>query len=404
VPDPSPTPPQPDPPAAVRQVLETLGRAGHEAVLVGGCLRDLWLRRPVLDWDVATSAPPEAVLGLFPRAVPTGLRHGTVMVPAASGPVDVTTFRGTDLGADLARRDFTLNAMAFAIDPPRWLDPEGGAADLAARRIRAVRSAPDRLAEDPLRALRAVRMAAELDFALDPALAAALPGAAGRLAGVARERIRNELERILLAPHAARGLALLRESGLERALVGSPVAPDAAAVVAALPADLALRLAAWLRGRDAAALLARLRFPRQRTAEVAELVRLHPIERGRAATDLGRLWLRVGRTGVDRLLALRTAELAAEPRPSPASDAARAAVAELRTAAAAIERSGVLDDGKPRLAVGGEEVMAWLGLAPGPEVGRALRYLTLAVLREPERNEPGALRALLDEWHGDPSA
>jgi hypothetical protein len=126
---------------------------------------------------------------------------------------------------------------------------------------------------------------------------------------------------------------------------------------------------------------------------------MHPIERGRAPTDLGRLWLRIGRSGVERLLALRTAELAAEPRPSPASDAARAAIAELRTAAAAIERSGLLDDGKPRLAVGGEEIMAWLGLPPGPAVGRALRYLTLAVLREPARNEPHALRALLDAWH-----
>jgi tRNA nucleotidyltransferase (CCA-adding enzyme) len=372
--------------------------AGHEAVLVGGCLRDLCLRRPVLDWDIATSAAPAAVLDLFPRAVPIGLRHGTVMVPGAAGPVDVTSFRGPDLGADLARRDFTWNAMAFAIDPPRWLDPEDGRGDLAARRIRAVRSASDRLAEDPLRALRAIRFAAELGFTLDPALAAALPGAARALPGVARERIRAELERLFLAPHAAHGLALLRDSGLERALVGSPIAADTAAVVAALPADLSLRLAAWLRGRDAAALLARLRFPRQRTAEAAELVRLHPIERGRAATDLGRLWLRIGHTGVERLLALRAAELAAEPRPSPATDAARAAIAELRTAAAAIERSGVLDDGKPRLAVGGEEIMAWLGLPPGPAVGRALRYLTLAVLREPARNEPAALRALLDSW------
>ena len=104
------------------------------------------------------------------------------------------------------------------------------------------------------------------------------------------------------------------------------------------------------------------------------------------------------RTGVDRLLALREAELAAEPRPSAASAAAREALAELRSAALAIERAGLLAKGRPRLAVGGEEVMAWLGLPPGPTVGRALRYLTLAVLREPERNEPGALRALLGAW------
>jgi tRNA nucleotidyltransferase/poly(A) polymerase len=398
VPEPSPAASAPDLPEAVRRVLGTLASARHEAVLVGGCLRDLRLGRPVADWDVATSAAPDAVLALFPRAVPIGLRHGTVMVPTAAGPVDVTTFRGPDLAGDLARRDFTMNAMALAFDPPCWLDPEGGLADLAALRLRAVRSAAERLAEDPLRALRAVRLVAELGLSLDPQLAAALPGAGASLPALARERVRGELERILLAPGAAIGLALLRRFGFERALLAGPVAADAPEVVGALPADLTMRLAAWLRGRDAAALLARLRFPRQRTAEVAELVRHHPIEREGAANDLGRLFLKIGREGVARLLALREAELAAEPRASEASAAARARLAELRVAALAIERGGVLADGRPRLAIGGAEVMSWLGLAPGPEVGRAIRFLTLEVLRDPERNEPAALRALLETW------
>jgi tRNA nucleotidyltransferase (CCA-adding enzyme) len=391
---PTPTDVLPELPTPVREVLERLGGAGHPSVLVGGCLRDACLGRPVADWDVATPARPEAVLTLFPRAVPIGLRHGTVMLPTAAGPVDVTTFRGPDLAADLARRDFTLNAMAFAVGPPTWIDPEGGRADLAARRIRAVRSARDRLAEDPARALRAIRLAAELGFAFDAELEAALPDAAASLAGVARERIRRELERIVLAPNVAAGIALLRRLSFQRNLLYGATEEDSPAVMAALPPDLVLRLAAWLRGRDAGALLGRLRFPRHVADSVAALVRHHPIDRGRDPHDLGRLLLRIGREGIGRLVALREAELAAEPADSPA----RARLAEVRTALEAIDRGGVLADGRPRLAIGGAEVMAWLGLRPGPEVGRAIRFLTLTVLRNPDRNEPEALRALLDEW------
>jgi tRNA nucleotidyltransferase/poly(A) polymerase len=380
-------------------VVETLAGAGHEAVLVGGCLRDLCLGRPVTDWDVATSAPPERVLELFPTAVPIGLRHGTVMVPSPAGPIDVTTFRGPGLEGDLARRDFTVNAMAVAFAPARWLDPEGGFEDLRRRRLRAVGSARDRLAEDPLRALRAVRLAAELGLALDGELEAALPGAVAGLRGVAPERLRAELERLLLAPGVGDGLRRLRESGLEAVLARGPIAPDAGAVVAALPPDLTLRLAGWLRGRDAQAVLGRLRFPRARTAAVAERVRLHPIDARGEAGELGRLLLRVGRDGVLDLLALREAELAAGSLPQ--AEAARAAqgLAERRRALEALDRGGVLASGRPRLAVGGAEVMGWLGCPPGPRVGRALRFLTLRVLEDPARNQPAALRELLRAWH-----
>jgi tRNA nucleotidyltransferase (CCA-adding enzyme) len=378
-------------------VIRTLAGAGHAAVLVGGCLRDLCLGRPVTDWDVATAAPPSEVLALFPRAVPIGLRHGTVMVPSAAGPVDVTRFRAPDLAGDLARRDFTVNAMALALEPPVWIDPEGGRADLADGRLRAVRSARERLHEDPLRALRALRLVSELGLALDTELAGALREAAPALRQVAAERIRVELERMLVGPFAPRAFALLRELGLEEVLVGSPIAPDTPALFARLPADPVLRLAAWLRGRDAAALLGRLRFPRQRVAEVAELVRHHPIDGGRGSGELGRLLLRLGHAGVEALLALREAEL--EVAAAPGGDApARARLAELRRALELQVRAGVLEGGRPHLSVGGREVMGWLGCGPGPEVGRALRFLTLQVLEDPARNRPETLRELLRGW------
>ncbi len=388
-----------DPPDAVRRVLETLAGAGHEAVLVGGCLRDLCLGRPVTDWDVATAAPPDAVLALFPRAVPIGLRHGTVMIPSAAGPIDVTTFRGPDLAGDLARRDFTMNAMALALAPPRWLDPEGGLTDLRSGRLRAVRSAHARLAEDPLRALRAVRLAAELDLALDGELESALAGAAQGLRDVAAERVRCELERLFQAPRVGPALVRLRRSGLEAVIARGPIAPDAAAVVAALPPDLTLRLAGWLRGRDARAVLGRLRFPRARAVAVAERVRLHPIDGRNGAPDLGRLLLRLGRRGVQDLLALREAEIAAESLSPPDAERAAKRVAELRAALLGLERGGALAGGRPRLAVGGGDVMRWLGCPPGPRVGRALRFLTLQILEDPARNVPAVLQGLLRAWH-----
>jgi tRNA nucleotidyltransferase (CCA-adding enzyme) len=386
-------------PEAVRRVVAALADAGFEAVLVGGCVRDLDLGRPVTDWDVATAAPPAAVLELFPRSIPIGLRHGTVMVPSVAGPIDVTTFRGGDLAADLARRDFTVNAMALALAPPAHLDPEGGLADLRAGRLRAVRSAGERLEEDPLRALRAARLVAELGLEPDAELTAALPEAAPKLRKVAAERIRAELERLVVAPFAERALRLLRQTGLEAALFGAPLAADAPEVVAALPAERSLRLAAWLRGRDAAALLGRLRFPRQRIEEVSLWVRLHPVDAGRDLTDLGRLVLRVGPAGLDALLALRRAELTAGAFPAGEAAQARARLDALAGALERLVRTGILADGRPRLAVGGTDVMAWLGCGPGPEVGRALRFLTYRVLENPDLNQLEILQDLLLRWH-----
>lgn len=400
-------PAEPALPGPVRRVLAELAGAGHEAVVVGGSLRDLCLARPVSDWDVATSASPEAVLAIFPRAIPIGLRHGTVMVPSAAGPLDVTTYQGTGgLAGDLARRDFTLNAMALALPldargepagPARWIDPADGLADLRAGRLRAVGDPGARLDEDPLRALRALRLSAELDLALDPALADAIRARAASLRSVASERVRAELERLLLAPGAEGALWQLRRLGLETALVG-PLAADAPTVVAALAPDLTLRLAGWLRGRDAAALLARLRFPRTRTEAVARLVRLHPIERAAAPGDLGRLLVRIEARGVEALLALRAAEIAAGSLTPADAAAVGEALAALRLALERLERAGVLPDGRPRLAVSGRDVMEWLGSGPGPRVGHALRYLTEQVLEEPARNDPAALRRLLEAW------
>lgn len=202
-------------PDNVSALCATLRGAGHRAYPVGGCVRDLLLGTTPGDWDVATSALPAQVGELFPRTLPTGLPHGTVTVVLEEGTVEVTTFRResgyTDgrhpglvtfdagLEEDLARRDFTVNAMALD-EGGRGIDPFGGRADLTARLLRCVGEPDRRFAEDALRMLRAVRFSARLGFAIEEETAAAIARNAGGAARLSGERVKSEVEKILLSP------------------------------------------------------------------------------------------------------------------------------------------------------------------------------------------------------------
>jgi tRNA nucleotidyltransferase (CCA-adding enzyme) len=398
----------------VSALAARLRAAGHEVFLVGGCVRDALRGEPVRDFDLATSAAAEAVLALFPRAVPTGLRHGTVTIPTEAGPVDVTTYRaGPSLETDLAHRDFSVNAMAVDPRTGALIDPWDGRSDLAAGRLRAVGSAAERLAEDPLRALRAARLVAMLGLAPDPALEAALPAAREALGSVARERIRAELEALLCGAQAGDGLALLARSGIAQHLAPG-LRADAPPVVAALPGDLGLRLAAWLRGTRAQSILAALRFPRRLAQHVVLLLRLHPVEavvEPESDISVRRLLQRAGEENVVALIALRRAELAAddaadggrgdaasrEVRDTTAA-AARARLDALEAALARVRAAGTLALHRFDLALDGEAVMQALGCGPGRIVGAALRFLTERVLEDPACNTPERLQALLAGW------
>lgn len=202
-------------PGGVARCLAVLRGAGHAAHPVGGCVRDLLLGRRPGDFDVCTSARPEQTMALFDRTVPTGVKHGTVTVLTEGGPVEVTTFRreggyadgrhpdgvSFDVGLteDLARRDFTINAMALGTDGA-VIDPFGGRADLAAGLIRCVGDPDTRFAEDALRMFRALRFAAQLGFAIEEDTLAAIGRNAHRAALVSGERIKVELEKTLLSP------------------------------------------------------------------------------------------------------------------------------------------------------------------------------------------------------------
>lgn len=389
-------------PEPVQRLVGELAAAGHPSFLVGGCVRDLLRGEAPGDFDVATPATPEQVLALFPRAVAIGVRHGTVMVPSRGGPVDVTRFRaGPSLEEDLAHRDFTVNAIAYDPASGELIDPFEGCADLAAGRLRAVRSARERFDEDPLRALRGARLAAALELEVDPEVEHAMRGSVEALEEVARERVRQELASLLLAPDVARGLALLHRTGLEASLAPG-AAQDAPAVVAALPVDLELRLAGWLRGARAPRILRPLRFSRSTVQRVERLLRWHPVEIGVATSrdaSVRRHLKRIGEENAAPLLALRRAELTAghEAR-GPQAAEQRRRVDALDAAFERIHRQGQLALHRQQLSIDGQEVMRVLGLPPGPEVGRALAHLTDLVVDEPARNEPETLRALLLAW------
>ena len=217
-------------------VIHRLREAGHEAVLAGGCVRDLLLERSARDYDVATAATPDEVLALWPDALTVGKAFGVVIVRDGPVQVEVATFRAdaeysdgrrpdavtfTTAEADARRRDFTVNALFVDPDSGEIIDYVGGREDLERRLIRAVGDPRARFAEDHLRMLRAVRFAAELDFDLDPVTADAVRDLADRAASVSGERVSAELEKILTT-HAAgrrRGLALMDDLGLMAVLL-----------------------------------------------------------------------------------------------------------------------------------------------------------------------------------------
>ncbi len=192
-----------------------LKEAGYEAYPVGGCVRDLLMGREPGDVDICTSALPQEVMALFPSAVPTGLKHGTVTVPGEQCNVEITTFRrdgsyadarhpdavsfGVGLVEDLSRRDFTINAMALP-EYGEVIDPFGGRADLERKLIRCVGDPDRRFSEDALRMLRGVRFAAQLGFTLEGETGWAMRRNAHLVEHVSRERIRVELEKTLLSP------------------------------------------------------------------------------------------------------------------------------------------------------------------------------------------------------------
>jgi len=236
-----------------RQVAEgivtRLRQAGHVALFAGGCVRDLVMKRPPHDFDVATDAAPDRVVGLFPRTEQVGAKFGVVIVRSGGQMVEVATFRRdqdysdgrhpdavsfSDPIEDARRRDFTINGMFYDPADGRVLDYVGGMEDIGRGLVRAIGDPHQRFAEDHLRMLRAARFAARLSFEIEPATADAIRALADRLRVISTERIRTELVMILTAPSRRRGWELMHQTGLSGFLVeGVRWTDDEAADVAA---------------------------------------------------------------------------------------------------------------------------------------------------------------------------
>ena len=437
-------------PERVVHVLGTLADAGHEVALVGGSVRDQVLDGHAAgDWDVATSAHPEQVAGLFAGATWEN-RFGTVTVGARPA-VEITSYRtegdyadrrrpndvrfGVSLDEDLARRDFTINAMAWvpidlAAGRGRLVDPFGGRRDLADGLLRSVGAPRERFAEDALRLVRAARFAGRFGLRIDSATEAAIVELAPTVETVSQERVRDELLRILTLDRVpSRALLLLERLGLlgvvlpelaalrgipqSKALPGDALDHTLRAVDAAPTAsDPALRLAALLHdlgkattlrdghffghekvGADLAAeVLRRLRIPRVLADRVVGAVRHHMYDYEPAWTDTAvRRFVR-RLHGVDRelLFDLRRADNAASGV-GPAGSTNQAEL-EGRIAEQLAAQPGLLVH--RRLAIDGHDLQRELGMQPGPEVGALLERLTELVLDDPALNERSTLLQL----------
>jgi tRNA nucleotidyltransferase (CCA-adding enzyme) len=375
-------------PESVVEVYRRLKEAGFESYLVGGCVRDIELGRQPKDWDLATAARPEQVQKLFKKVIPTGIEHGTVTVLLKDAQVEVTTYRSegkyvdgrrpesvefhTDIEADLSRRDFTINAMALDPESKKLVDPFGGMADLKARLVRCVRDPLERFGEDGLRALRAVRFATVLDFELDPATEQAISPTLPVFRKIAKERIRDELLKLIASPHVERGLRLLKRTGLLKEIL--PNVKLEAPAVARAPVELRLAVLLIEAPQD----VAKLKLPSAEAHRILHIANNSGLLIKPDAPTIRRWISKVGRDGARDLIqvwkALEVIQL--DERAVEAQMGAPLSIKEL--------------------AIDGAAIMAALGAAPGRVIGDAQRWLLEQVLDDPGRNTPEQLRGLLE--------
>ena len=425
------------PPQPVLEIASRLERAGFETWCVGGAVRDALLGHPHLDWDLATAATPRDIQRTFRRTVPVGVEFGTVGVLDSEGVMhEVTTFRrdvrtdgrhavvefGASLDDDLARRDFTINAIAWSPSRQELRDPYGGLADLDARVVRAVGEPRERMREDRLRALRAMRFAARLGFTIEEATWRAIVESAPHLGRLSPERVKQELEKTMdQVAQPSRAFALWRDAGAFETLVPALArvadrdlaAIDCAAAPREGPRAADRRLTRLtllflpIGARHADAALRALRFSKADAAWIAGVVeRWEALGAQMTAALSGapppaaviRRWVaRAGRTRVRSLLRVAGARWSAaralgEPAPTPR------AVSQLVRRAIATAFADAIEIAD--LAVDGEDLRR-AGIAPGPLLGKILQALLEWVLGDPARNVPELLVARALELRGE---
>ncbi|OGY59705.1 MAG: hypothetical protein A3F24_02300 [Candidatus Colwellbacteria bacterium RIFCSPHIGHO2_12_FULL_44_17] len=433
-------------PQEIKSILKTLGKEGFETYIVGGCVRDLLLKRKPKDWDVATNAKPPEIQKLFPESIYENT-FGTVGVKtgaedATLAIVEVTTLRREEkysdyrhpdvieftntIEEDLARRDFTVNAIALDKDG-NYIDPWNGEKDLKDKIIRAVRDPEGRFQEDALRLMRAIRFAVQLNFEIEPKTESAIKKQAGLLRVIAKERIRDEFIKIILASDggSARGIYMLEKLGLLEYIVkelreGIGIGQNkhhiytvfehnvrALDYAAQNDYSLEIRLASLLHdvgkprtkagdgpdstfynhevvgGRMTYDILNRLRFPKRVIEYVTHLVRYHLFYYNVGEVSeagVRRFISRVGTECIEDLLKVREADRIGSGVP-------KAVPYKLRHLKFMIEKVKTDPISPKMIKINGNDLMKLLNIEPGPKVGKILAVLLEEILDNPKKNE-----------------
>ena len=408
-------------PRGAEFIIRSLENAGYEAYIVGGCVRDALLGRVPEDWDITTNALPEQMKAIFPVTVDTGIQHGTLTVLVPPDEIEngirsfeVTTFRidgeytdhrhpssvsfTSSLEEDLARRDFTMNAMAYHMDRG-IIDPYFGQRDMGSHIVRAVGKAEDRFREDALRMMRGIRFSAQLDFTLDEEAIRGIQKLRETLLDVSKERIAVELWKLLASGHPEKvalffhyGLApFITEDFPEIQKRGIPdLLPDAAK-------EKWIRFGLFLRGVPALSrkILRELKLDRDTMDKASRFARLFSEEEVESPYGLRK---RVAECGIDMTFAFYEAKrvllLRKETEEGRRKQDQSCIEERLRWLSAIKEKGDCVS--LSDMAVCGKDLIA-LGIAPGKELGVLLKALFERVLEFPEENEKGKLLQYLKE-------
>ncbi len=433
-------------PKEVRIIIQTLQQHGFEAYAVGGCVRDSILGRTPEDWDITTSAKPEEMKEIFPRSIDTGIEHGTITVLMREGQYELTTYRidgeyedarhpkevlfTSDLHEDLLRRDFTINAMAYN-DQDGLVDIFGGKDDLDSGIIRCVGDAHERLTEDALRIMRAVRFAAQLDFKIEEETKRAIRKLAPTLKKISAERIQTELVKLLLSPHPER-IREAYELGITKAVLpefdrmmettqNNPhhmytVGEHTIHALMESPADRMVRISLLFhdsgkplqkttdvegidhfKGHNEVSCdichkaLRRLKFDNETIRTTEKLIYYHDYRVALKASSVRKLISRIGEELFPMLLEVQRADLLAQ------STFMREEKLEQLDEVERIYRQ-ILEDADcltlKDLAVNGRDLID-AGMKPGKQIGEVLDHLLDVVLEDPRKNKKEYLLTLI---------
>ena len=434
-------------PSEVKNVMEKLNEKGFEAYVVGGCVRDLLRKAKPLDWDITTNAKPEEIKKLFPKSFYEN-KFGTVTVMTVSKDktlkeVEITTYRVDEkytdkrhpdkirfaktIKEDLARRDFTVNAMAL---DKEIVDPFKGQQDLEKKIIKAVGKADDRFNEDALRMLRAVRFATTLDFSIEDKTLKAIQKNSPWIQAISKERIRDELIKIFNSEKAAEGIDLLKQTNLLKYILpelerGVGVSQNRTHIydiyehsmrslkaAAERKYDLEVKFASlfhdigkpetkegegpestfynhdYVGAKFTARILQRLKFPKRFIEKTSMLVKNHMfVSDPERLTEAGarRIIRRVGLENISDLINLRIADRLGMSLP-------KARPYRLRKVEYLIEKVSKDPISAKMLKIDGNQIMKMLKLDPGPKIGAILDVLLAEVIEEPKKNKAESLK------------